>query len=709
MTATNNTIRRLTIAGILLLSAAMPFLLGAGHPGRALAAGQGQAAKPGNDIKPARPQGGTWSALGSGVDNIVQAIVVSDTNVYVGGGFNNAGGLPAVHIAKWNGSAWSALGGGTNTSAVAIAISGNDVYVGGSFTTASGVTVNRIARWDGTQWNPLGTGLGNGTVWAIAISGNNVYVGGTFTTAGGVPASRIARWDGSQWYALGAGVSSDVYALAISGNNVYAGGFFNTAGGITVNRVARWDGSNWNAMGSGVSYQANAIAVSGNDVYVGGIFATAGGVTVNNIAKWNGSAWSALAGGVNNEVTSLAVSGNDLYVGGEFTAAGGQPINRVAGWNGSSWFDLAGGVNDANSALAIGSNGVYAGGYFSSAGGVPASRIALYQTNGLPTITPGPTQTPTRTAMPTATFTSVPGNNPPVLTVPLNQPYRVGVEVGNYLALRFDAADPDTDDQVRYSVSGLPSGASFPIPPAGNPINSTFTWRPGSADIGTYQVTITATDSHGAQDVATVQIDVVPGCVPYFTDVFTNEYFYPGVQYLFCKLVVSGYLEPDQTVTYRPYKNTTRGQFSKMIVLAYNIPAYDPGTPTFTDVPRTDTFFAYVEAAYNAGIISGYADRTFRGSSPITRGQLSKLVVGAAQWPIDTSGGPHFADVPPGSTFYEVIETAFNNGVITGYSCGGVDEPCDTQNRPYFRVGNYTTRGQIAKILWQSQGSPPPR
>jgi hypothetical protein len=398
----------------------------------------------------------------------------------------------------------------------------------------------------------------------------------------------------------------------------------------------------------------------------------------------------------------------------------------VAGWNGSEWFDLAGGVNDATNnafvyAMTMASNGVFVGGTFTTAGGsVSASRIALYETTGLPTVTPGPTLTPTSTptstptrtrtrtpvSTPTRTATLGPGNNPPVLTVPLNRPYRIGVEVDNYIALRFDARDPNLGDTVTFSVSGLPAGANFPIPAPDNPVYSTFTWRPTAPDIGTYHMTVTVTDPYGAHDTATVEIEVVPGCVPYFSDVFTPDYFYPGVQYLYCHLVISGYVESDQTHTYRPYNNTTRGQFSKIIVGAFHLPPYNPPTPDFDDVPPGHTFYSYIEAAFHAGIIVGYPDRTFRPQANVTRGQLSKLIVGAAGWPIDISGGPHFTDVAPNSTFYTYIETVFNHGIITGYPCGGVGEACDPESRAYFRPGNASTRGQIAKIVYLSLGSP---
>jgi hypothetical protein len=116
----------------------------------------------------------------------------------------------------------------------------------------------------------------------------------------------------------------------------------------------------------------------------------------------------------------------------------------------------------------------------------------------------------------------------------------------------------------------------------------------------------------------------------------------------------------------------------------------------FTDV-TTDTFFfepiGYM--IYN-GIANGYPDGTFRPYNNTTRGQLSKMVVLGEGWAIDTSGGPHFNDVPTTDTFYQYIETAYNHGLINGYGCGtGCME---------FRTGNNITRGQLAKIVVSAQG-----
>lgn len=61
-----------------------------------------------------------------------------------------------------------------------------------------------------------------------------------------------------------------------------------------------------------------------------------------------------------------------------------------------------------------------------------------------------------------------------------------------------------------------------------------------------------------------------------------------------------------------------------------------------------------------------------------------------------------FADVPAsgtGSTFYSFITCLACRGIISGYPCGSVGEPCNSANEPYFRPGVNITRGQISKIV----------
>jgi hypothetical protein len=193
-------------------------------------------------------------------------------------------------------------------------------------------------------------------------------------------------------------------------------------------------------------------------------------------------------------------------------------------------------------------------------------------------------------------------------------------------------------------------------------------------------------------------------CVINFSDVHTTDYFYDPVHWLFCRGAISGYADG----TFRPFANTTRGQLSKIVALAMGWDLVNPTYPTFNDVPNTHPFYQHVETAYAHGIIAGYEcggdgepcpGQYFRPSKDVTRGQLSKIIVLAQSWAIDTTGGPHFVDVPPTNPFYGHIETAFNHGIISGYNCGGDGEPCPGT---YFRWGNNATRGQISKIVYNA-------
>jgi hypothetical protein len=352
----------------------------------------------------AKWDGRAWSALGSGMNNEVNALALAGTDLYAGGWFTTAGGATVNFIAKWDGSAWSALGSGMDNWVLALAVMGTNLYAGGSFTTAGGVPAYGIAKWDGNAWSALGSGV-SGQVNALAVIGTNLYAGGIFGTAGEETANGIAKWDGRAWSALGSGMNGfapSVYALAVSGTELYAAGVFDSAGGMPANGIAKWDGSAWSALGSGLVGLARdpyvyALAVIGTDLYAGGYFTTGGEVAAAYIAKWDGNAWSALGSGLTGFVYALAASGTDLYAGGSFTfsAAGGVPAEYVAKWDGTVWSALGSGMDYQVYALAAdGAGHLFVGGRFSLAGTNVSPFIAQANLGNAPTISRPPlTQT----------------------------------------------------------------------------------------------------------------------------------------------------------------------------------------------------------------------------------------------------------------------------------------------------------------------------
>ena len=207
---------------------------------------------------------------------------------------------------------------------------------------------------------------------------------------------------------------------------------------------------------------------------------------------------------------------------------------------------------------------------------------------------------------------------------------------------------------------------------------------------GTYNVFPYKYHSNSSNFNTSVSVPPAPSTLDYriteilFGDVMTQTYFFEPVGYLVYRGIASGYADGN----YRPYSNTTRGQLAKLVVLGENWASDTTGGPHFSDVPPSNPFYTVIETAFHHNVLSGYADGTFRWGSNVTRAQLSKIIVLSRGWAINTSGGPHFSDVPPSDPFYGFIETAFNQNVISGYADGT------------FRSGQNAVRGQIAKILY---------
>lgn len=63
-----------------------------------------------------------------------------------------------------------------------------------------------------------------------------------------------------------------------------------------------------------------------------------------------------------------------------------------------------------------------------------------------------------------------------------------------------------------------------------------------------------------------------------------------------------------------------------------------------------------------------------------------------------------FQDVPQGQPFYSYAQGLACRGIVSGYDCGGEDEPCEPDNLAYFRPGEQIKRGQLAKIVSNSAG-----
>jgi hypothetical protein len=357
-----------------------------------------------------------WRTLGNGAIGIVYALAISGSDVYIGGSFDTAGGVPVNNIAHWNSKtgAWDDMAGGVLgctaqffcvTSVLAIAVNGSNVFVGGNFTAVGGQSSSALARYN-TQtnsWVPgiVGVCLGancQAIVYALAPEGSGVVAGGNFVQTGCFPVCQIANnvtyWDGAIIYiplsnGVTTGTNGEVRALLYDGSGVYVGGLFTSPRA----HLAYFDGVDWFGVGSPFNDTVYALAEDANWLYAGGLFSSAGSTAVNRIARISLTSlgdWQPMGSSLDGSVVSLTWSGRDLIAGGRFTSSGLTGVSHIARWDTKNevWLPLGSGTNDDVKAVAANNNEIFAVGLFTTAGGKESdafARWALYPMY-LPTI-----------------------------------------------------------------------------------------------------------------------------------------------------------------------------------------------------------------------------------------------------------------------------------------------------------------------------------
>lgn len=100
----------------------------------------------------------------------------------------------------------------------------------------------------------------------------------------------------------------------------------------------------------------------------------------------------------------------------------------------------------------------------------------------------------------------------------------------------------------------------------------------------------------------------------------------------------------------------------------------------------------YIENLRLKGIISGKSEGYFAPNDPITRAELTKIALNAAEIEIEEATEGPFPDVALDSWYINYIYTAKKRGMIEGFPDG------------YFRPNNYISRAATLKILLEAAG-----
>ncbi len=139
--------------------------------------------------------------------------------------------------------------------------------------------------------------------------------------------------------------------------------------------------------------------------------------------------------------------------------------------------------------------------------------------------------------------------------------------------------------------------------------------------------------------------------------------------------------------TFGPLTNVKRGEYAQLLVAAMGWPIDTSGGPHFSDVPTSYVFYGAIETAKNRGAISGYPDGTYRPNSNVSRGEATKISVAVSGWSLLNPPTASYNDVPTNHWAYQFIETALSHGANANDGGG------------YFRPNAAATRAETAKLL----------
>ncbi len=104
-----------------------------------------------------------------------------------------------------------------------------------------------------------------------------------------------------------------------------------------------------------------------------------------------------------------------------------------------------------------------------------------------------------------------------------------------------------------------------------------------------------------------------------------------------CTLAHSGVVSGRNDTTFAPDETVTRGEFAKMLSVAFSINTVSDDFAVFTDISKDDWYYPNVTALYLAGIVNGTSETTFSPNEILTREQAVTQIIRVYEKAVSTT------------------------------------------------------------------------
>ena len=145
-----------------------------------------------------------------------------------------------------------------------------------------------------------------------------------------------------------------------------------------------------------------------------------------------------------------------------------------------------------------------------------------------------------------------------------------------------------------------------------------------------------------------------------FPDLKNGVWYSVSIKHVFDRGIITGF--PDGT--YRPAATITRAEAVTMLGRALKLDKANK-SHRFSDVPKDSFAAGYINSAYELGYIKGVGGSKFRPNDPIKRGDMALMM--QAAFKLAGTQQTSFSDVPKSMYYYDAIQAAYANNVVTGY------------------------------------------